>query len=233
MKSNEPYQENELFYILISLLNSLLVLKNEKKIAHCDLKPQNILFIPNPNNPQKYLYKLADFGTSYCCQEGDEPSFPFILFSKMIGYTEGYASPEIIMFLEKRKENPACDFVYDPFKSDVFSLGIIMIELTALKINEISEILADQNFTNLLVSHQQYEKLIPFLENMLIKDPAQRISLDNLKAELQLGEFQKFAQAPNDKFFIKSKKNPNTDSLKNKNNPKEENNLNNIPNFFP
>ena len=50
------YKEEDLINILKQLVNSLLFMQENMKIAHRDIKPQNILVFKNK------LYKVADFG---------------------------------------------------------------------------------------------------------------------------------------------------------------------------
>ena len=51
------YKEEDLINILKQLVNSLLFMQENMKIAHRDIKPQNILLVF-----KNKLYKVADFG---------------------------------------------------------------------------------------------------------------------------------------------------------------------------
>ena len=51
------YKEEDLINILKQLVNSLLFMQENMKIAHIDIKPQNILLVF-----KNKLYKVAEFG---------------------------------------------------------------------------------------------------------------------------------------------------------------------------
>ncbi|KAL3080322.1 hypothetical protein niasHS_012427 [Heterodera schachtii] len=73
---------------------------HEKGIVHRDLKPENILLF------KRDVLKIGDFGFAKQCAVGD-------MSSTFCG-TRNYKAPEL---LQKR--------VYDPFKPDVWSLGVV------------------------------------------------------------------------------------------------------------
>ena len=85
------------------ILNALAFV-HRKKYAHSDIKTENIL-LDDYNRP-----KLADFGMAEHYEEGQ--------FSSIYKGSPQYASPEI------HSHTP-----YDPFKSDIWSLGISFYEM--------------------------------------------------------------------------------------------------------
>ena len=92
------------------------------KIAHRDIKPQNILIFNNG------LYKIADFG------EAKE-----VKISKQLNTlrgTELYMSPLLYDGLKKDKD----DVTHNPYKSDVFSLGFCLMYAASLNFNIIYEV---------------------------------------------------------------------------------------------
>ena len=94
--------------IIISLIKSVITMYDHN-IIHGDLKSTN-LGIHNKNN-DRYI-KIIDYGTCYHNMEN-------IHLFNTIG-TDGYASPE----QEYTDENKLLNH-----KSDIYSLGVIMIEL--------------------------------------------------------------------------------------------------------
>lgn len=101
------------------LLNSFSLLATYK-IFHCDIKPQNLLV--NSEN----ILKIIDFNISQK-YESYENQFDSRV-SKIQG-TEGYLAPELEMMLRKGEK----ECMFDPEKSDVYSLGLTLLEIFTLK----------------------------------------------------------------------------------------------------
>jgi serine/threonine protein kinase len=103
------------------------------KIAHRDLKPQNILVFKNTNNTlqdnnDNYIYKLADFGEA-----------KKIKISKQLNTlrgTELYMSPILYDGLKLDKD----DIIHNVYKSDVFSLGYCFVYSASLNFNVIHDV---------------------------------------------------------------------------------------------
>ena len=105
------------------------------KIAHRDLKPQNILVFKNTNNNlqdnndnDNYIYKLADFGEA-----------KKIKISKQLNTlrgTELYMSPILYDGLKLDKD----DIIHNVYKSDVFSLGYCFVYSASLNFNVIHDV---------------------------------------------------------------------------------------------
>lgn len=82
-------------------------------IAHRDIKPENILLF----NEEALSFKLCDVGFGTMMEEDDHT------ISLTVGGTVGYFSPE--MFKCYIHHAPVAQ--YNPYKSDVFSLGLVFI----------------------------------------------------------------------------------------------------------
>ncbi len=103
----------ELFYQLVQVVDYM----HEKKIAHTDLKPDNIILrhIPSLNLvPQPVV---IDFGSA--CR-----------FDQMTDLTAsvGYSPPEVIKAVKYKKGIDEAENIY-PDKIDVWALGVILFEL--------------------------------------------------------------------------------------------------------
>ena len=139
--NNKYYTEEELLYILSSLIGTLSYLQ-QRNISHRDLKPQNILYFGNNE------YKICDFGEAKYSSDKKgknikkETNLTFDYSKQTIRGTELYMSP-ILFNAVKYKPNSLT--TYNSFKSDVFSLGLCFLHASSLdtnilyKIREISD----------------------------------------------------------------------------------------------
>ena len=117
-KKNQYYSEEELFKIMNDLIDTLATLQKEN-ISHRDIKPQNILVFMNNNN-DKINYKLADFGEAKELLSGNKPTE-----KQTLRGTELYMSPLLFYGLRSRKIKRYIK--HNPYKSDVFSLGLCIL----------------------------------------------------------------------------------------------------------
>ena len=122
LDARKNYKEDELINILKQLVNPLLYLQIKMKIAHIDIKHQNILIFKNK------IYKVADFG------EAKEAKIAKQL--NTLRGTELYMSPVLYDGLKKDKD----DIIHNPYKSDVFSLGFCLMYAAFLNFNIIYEV---------------------------------------------------------------------------------------------
>ena len=162
------YKEEELINILKQLVNGLLFMQKKLKVAHRDIKPQNILVFKNN------IYKIADFG------EAKE-----IKISKQLNTlrgTELYMSPLLYNGLKKDKD----DVNHNPYKSDVFSLGFCFIYAAALNFNIIYDVRDVDNMEKIekilirYLKNKYTEKFIKVLVLMLENDENKRVDFCKL-----------------------------------------------------
>ena len=116
------------FKLFRKLLTQMLVGLNtlvNKGIVHCDLKPENILIRYNPDEGDAVDLKIIDFGASFMFS-----GLPFLTVT-----TPEYLPPEFLFLFSKQKNmNNKQKHEYivkttHPWSIDVFSLGVIIIEM--------------------------------------------------------------------------------------------------------
>lgn len=107
------YNKEIIKSLLISFVQLLKDLQ-EKNIAHRDLKPENILIT-------KTGFKLTDFGLAKQSENGP--------LSHIYAGSPYYVSPKLRSALEKDNFN---SLVHNIYKSDVFSLGLNILEAASL-----------------------------------------------------------------------------------------------------
>ena len=98
------FEEEEARLVFSQILSTVDYLHHQK-VAHCDLKFENILYDENTAN-----LKLIDFGFSVDNADTQQPTF-------LCG-TPSYMAPEEVL------KKPG-----DLFKADVWSLGVILFKL--------------------------------------------------------------------------------------------------------
>lgn len=152
--ANKPWTEEELCCYLRDLA-SALALAHSRGIAHRDIKPSNIFLSPT-------TVKLGDFGSAVGSHHPN--SLP------NIQGTMEYLSPEIRRYMVAKLTSCADHLSFDLFKSDVFSLGVTMLELVTLGY--------------CLPSVDQYPKLLPLLMKMIAELPQDRPSSAEIVARL-------------------------------------------------
>ena len=171
LEQRQNYKEEELIDILKQIVSALKFMQTEKKIAHRDIKPQNILVFENGN---KKAYKVADFG------EAKE-----VKISKQLNTlrgTELYMSPALYDGLKKDKD----DVSHDPYKSDVYSLGICFMYAAALKFNiiyetrETSDMGKIEKILHRYLKNKYTEKFIQILLLMLETEEKKRMDFVQL-----------------------------------------------------
>ncbi len=172
-KRGNPLSIEEIKEILINLNESFKEMKN-KNIIHRDLKPSNILLSISKSKIDKMCFKISDFGLSKLFEENEMS----LISSKGTSLT---MAPEVL-----KGENDLIGY-----KSDIWSLGIVLYELTQLFNPFIDEDTTDKeiimhiengeyfNFLNLEYS----EKLLNLIDEMLKVPPNQRIELNDIILE--------------------------------------------------
>lgn len=121
---NKAYTEKEIVYIFHFLCKQYDFLENHR-IAHSDVKPQNVIVSKDSQNQTEFIYCIADFGTSFLLEKGEKQ----IPCEDLFGFSPKYAAPEIKL-IEAGKNTFTS---YDPYLADVYSLGVSILEILGVK----------------------------------------------------------------------------------------------------
>ena len=204
---------------LMKMINGLAYLQT-LSICHRDLKPQNILI---ENRDSSLELTLIDFGIS---KRVVEKNAEFTQEMTIIG-TENYFSPELrqnLGFSQKTQINP--------YKSDVFSLGLVMLKMKAHRLpnanrdfcDEIQGLLTEisakfvEEANNEKNTLRRIEKVVMILKEMLeisAKNRPDFIELfyKTLKIEENPEKIQEMILLRDGGFFLsKNKANANADA---------------------
>ena len=156
------YTEDELIDILSSLVSTFSSLQ-KKGISHRDVKPQNIVFFEKNKNRKKNMYKITDFGEAKINK--NKKVFNLGGFDKntskqTVRGTELYMSPLLFNALRNTGE---IDIQYNPYKSDVYSLGLCILlaaSLSYIPLYQIREINKMDKIKNIIEGYlcERYSK---------------------------------------------------------------------------
>ena len=169
-RRNLPFTEKEIIQHFYSLTCGLKYL-HSKKIYHGDIKPDNLLLDEEGN------VKIADVGIAKHVE--DEDSYHTITGQKG---TYFYTAPEILG--EKPKKGQLS-------KADVWSLGVIILELCALDFGLLNSMKPRdelQGRINELLGSLEgkfKEGLIALMKRLLSLNPADRPDIEDIKEELE------------------------------------------------
>ena len=164
--SQNYYSESEIFDMLNQVVDTCAFLENQS-IAHRDIKPNNIIFVNG-------RYKLCDFAEAKRCQKGK--------CQNEVKGTELYMSP----ILYQSMLNHSFNCYHDPFKSDVYSLGISFLFIATLDFNILMnfrniDAFSKNSFIMNCLSNRYSQRFINILSSMLKEDENQRPYFNQLK----------------------------------------------------
>jgi len=162
LKAGKVFSDLELM-IFLSKFIKLLALLQTHGIANRQITLKSIYLLDN-----SFDFGLIDYSFGSLLQEESK----LIDFSTFLGFSDEFIAPEI-------KEN--INQAYNPYKADVFSLGIIilkMIDYFLEKKDLESGILHDQK------TFIEYPQIKPFLMKMLEKKPEKRPDFIEIQSEM-------------------------------------------------
>ncbi|OHS99801.1 CAMK family protein kinase [Tritrichomonas foetus] len=183
----DHFTENNLFFLILEMcskgnlvdeINDCRVLKrvrlmsvtrqllgaikyaHSNKVAHRDIKPQNILF------DDFGRVKLADFGISIFLNDGEDSIVRKFECSPL------FSAPEVL-----------CGENHDIFKADIWSLGITLIYAATgtvpFRNHDKAKMIKDMRFLNFNFTRKDIPEIIfQLIKKMVVYDPNKRISID-------------------------------------------------------
>ena len=167
------YKEKEIIDILKQIIKGFLFLQ-EKKIAHRDIKPQNILLFPNN------VYKIADFG--------EAKNIKNIAQQSTLRGSELYMSPVLYKGYKFNQKN----VLHNPYKSDVFSLGYCLLYAICLNLKVLETVRELTTMRSIISSINKYliknkysDKLMNLIYKMIDPNERERFDFEDLSLELQ------------------------------------------------
>lgn len=163
------FMESDIFYLtrqIVDMLNALRVLG----IAHCDVKPENILVVNtetvglDENANSLPLLKLADFGFARDVSQPNSSQN----HRKMLMYTPNYVAPEVML---KRDYGYPCD---------VWALGVIMFVMATGSFPDTSDILGQIQANEQKSKNKTSLLLVDLLQRIFNADPKTRINIPEI-----------------------------------------------------
>ncbi|CAD8157432.1 unnamed protein product [Paramecium octaurelia] len=190
-ENKTKWTDEELLYILYQLVKGFSIMKKHN-VTHRDIKPQNILYCEADKS-----YKNADLG-------GAKFLKPKQTQLNTVRGSPAYWAPEIYFFCDLQKDKDGCFFVgkqhlnYDPYTSDVYSVGITFLLMRKLVPGLDRESLRfEVEILRKLKSPSIFEQI---LIKMLEYDDQKRVSFDDL---LQLiSSYKDLFKKPNEDVFV-------------------------------
>ena len=168
--TNSRIPENissKIFFRIVKVVKYL----HDNNIAHCDIKPENILF------DKYFIPKLIDFGFS---QEFDGKNGNYLIHSK--SGTPMYSSPDVRLAFTKG---------YDGIKNDIFSLGVLLFVITIGDFPFESPTYSDEKYKfiikkryNQFWDYYNYidisEEFKDLINNLISMTPSKRLTTDEI-----------------------------------------------------
>ena len=122
IKTKQYFSENELLTMIFSLIDAFAYLEYVG-ICHRDIKPTNLFLLEN------YQIKVIDFGESKEFIEDEDEEDEHSALATIRG-TPQYLSP---ILWEAHVINQVKQVEHNMFKSDVFSAGLVIFQMAALR----------------------------------------------------------------------------------------------------
>lgn len=171
------YTEQELITIMKELIHTFAELQRHN-ISHRDIKPQNILLLPDGS------FRIADFGEAKRVLSSNKKTA-----RQTIRGTELYMSPILFHALKSKGYNDLYT-VHNTFKSDVFSLGLCLLLAASLTFKSLISIRELEDMLSIKLKLGGYlmkysTKFTDLLYNMLELNEKMRFDFIELEKYIQ------------------------------------------------
>lgn len=199
VNSGLVYEKEHLKYVLSYLIKGLYILQKHG-IAVRDVKLSNFVLVENEEG-NACAYKIKNFSIACFLFEG----VTFLGSENISGCCKMYAAPEVEQYFfnkNNRKNNKKEE--YDPFKADVYSLGLCLLRLMGFSNprKEIEE--GNLQKPEFLLKYQEFDI---FLKNMLCEDSSHRYDFKQLWLLFSNSEdLSSFSPKPPENLYIEERK---------------------------
>ncbi|CAD8177943.1 unnamed protein product [Paramecium pentaurelia] len=176
--ANKYFSDDQLQQIFLQCIQTLNDIKLHSNIYHRDIKPENILL----NKEQQII--ITDFGVSRKLMKEKLPT----INGTLVG-TPAYLSPILWKAFEEGQFqiSKINKITHNVEKSDVYSLGVTLLQTTLLLNSEIQKLNSGeqgQQITQELLRNVQNQKIKYILTRMLEHDEKQRATYNELLQQL-------------------------------------------------
>ncbi|OMJ85404.1 hypothetical protein SteCoe_13240 [Stentor coeruleus] len=184
MDGNDRFGEREMKIMFYKIIEAYYILR-KKNIVHHDVTSYNILV----ESPEKV--KIIDFEHSSVFEKKIKGMLQKVLPTKWV--TPLFLSPELKTWTLLANTLSSLFIKYNPFKSDVFSIGLSLLDACGIDIKGLNE------FGKFY--HIHIKELLTINYNYIVNDSLRRISYRILRDELQNTINKKIEDFPYD--FLK------------------------------
>ena len=153
-KITQQISPQSLYQIIWELVSGLDY-AHKQGIYHSDIKPSNILIFPNPLMFGS-IFKLSDWGESKDMSETIGKSGKMTIQANVISGTPSYLAPEMENCLRKLDANSPEEMKVNYFKTDVFSLGVMLYELLGGDLKGLRQVISKELDLNSIKREKYY-----------------------------------------------------------------------------
>jgi serine/threonine-protein kinase len=126
LEQTGPMPARDVLWILGEIC-AVLGEAHRQKIVHRDIKPQNVMIVPDASSPRGERVKVLDFGIAKIVREAAGETYASLTQDHMgVLGTIPYSSPEQLGLLETGETQSVVDH-----RSDIYSLGVMLYEMLA------------------------------------------------------------------------------------------------------
>ncbi|KAJ3025371.1 UNVERIFIED_CONTAM: hypothetical protein HDU68_007220 [Siphonaria sp. JEL0065] len=187
------FSDNAVKRIFAQIVDAVIYC-HSKGFYHRDLKPENCLIVSASSAPNDYKIRLTDFGLATADTWSTEMGCGSVRYMPPECFDPNYVSTNPNVKQSKDKKNASNPFSsrngYPPASSDVWSLGVILVNLLFAKNPWFEAHPTDPIFSTFVASNpnilRQQFNLSPHFDALLRRcfdlDPRRRCSVHDLKA---------------------------------------------------